>query len=102
VSLTVGTIVVEMDGALDIRTGQTGQTVSIQIEGALDTSIDPEQFMVGILSLGGNVTMTGDPVSSKMAPLGTRAVAGSNVLVVSGTNLNFVVGGELVIPDTQK
>jgi hypothetical protein len=102
VSLTVGTIVVEMNGALDIHTSQTGQTVNIQVEGALNTSIDPEQFMVGILSIGGNVTMIGDPVSSKMAPLGTEAIAGTNTLVLSGTHLSFAVGGELVIPDTQR
>ena len=61
VYLSVGTLVVEMMGSLNINNGPTtGSTVTIEIDGEIDLSSDPEQVMVGILALGGNLNITGD------------------------------------------
>lgn len=102
VLLTVGSIVVEKGGILDIRTESTSPyTVTIEIEGALDTSTDPEEQMIGIIALEGNLSIIGNEVSTKMAVLQETAVAGTRLLSVNGIGLQFNVGGELVIPDTQ-
>ena len=101
VSLTVGTIVVEKGGVLDIRTDNTGGTVEINIEGALDRTVDPEEQLLGIVSLEGNLTVSGDPIPSKMASLSETVVPGSDVLLLDGTGHGFAVGGELILPDTQ-
>ena len=105
VSLTVSTIVVEASGSLDIVTDGTtsNNKVIIAIEGAIDQHVDPESTMVGILSLGGNLTLIGNPVPVKMVALWSTVAAGSNVMTVSGdVTANFQPGGELVLPDTQR
>jgi len=102
VSLIVSTIVVEEGGSLDILTEATSSnTVEIQIEGALDFIVDPEQVLLGIIGLSGNVTIQGNEVQTKMATLYQDANAGTPYFVVGGMNLGFAVGGELVLPDTQ-
>jgi len=99
VSLTVGTIVIEKGGILDVQTNDSSHKIEINIEGALDQATDPEEQLLGIVSLEGNLTITGDPISTKMVFLGETAVAGSSSLQVSGTD--FEIGGELILPDTQ-
>jgi len=101
VKLTVGTIIVEESGTLDILTSDTDSfTVTIEIDGTLDHSTDPEEIMVGILALGGSLTIKGNDVSMKMAPLSQTALAGSSTLDIAGHD--YDVGGELVLPDTQE
>lgn len=106
VLLTCSTLVVEMMGTLNILTQEDGHTVTIEIDGALDTSVDPEQTMVGLVNLGGTVAIAGDPIAAKMAPLKTDIVAGGASLVVddpSGTVADsWNVGDELVLPDTKE
>jgi hypothetical protein len=101
VSLTVGTIVVEMMGSLDVHTDGSLYDVDIMIEGAIDEAQDPEQVMVGILQLGGNLNMTGNPVDRKMAEISQAALPGGNAFAVLGDLDGVEVGGELVLPDTQ-
>jgi len=101
VRLTASTIVVEEGGTLDILTSDTDSfTVTIEIDGTLDHSTDPEEIMVGILALGGSLTIKGNDVSMKMAPLSQTALAGSTTLDITGHDFN--VGDELVLPDTQE
>lgn len=105
VSLTVSTIVVEAGGSFDIVTDATtsNNTVMIAIEGAVDQHVDPESTMVGILALGGNLNLIGNPVQKKMVALWSTVAAGSNLMTVSGdVTASFKLGGELVLPDTQR
>lgn len=106
VLLTCGTLVVEMMGKLDVRTGGDGHTVTIEIDGALDTAADPEQTMVGLLNLGGETTISGDPVSAKMTQLKTAIDAGGTILVVDDSSgaaaAAWSVGDELILPDTKE
>lgn len=105
VSLTVATIVVEAGGSLDVVTDPTtsNNKVVIAIEGAIDQQFDPESTMLGILALGGNLTLIGNPVPVKMVALEYSFPAGSNLMTVSGDfTASFQVGGELVLPDTQR
>jgi hypothetical protein len=105
VSLTVSTIIVEAGGSLDIVTdaNTSNNKVMIAIEGAIDQQLDPESTMVGILSLGGNLTLIGNPVPVKMVALWSAVAAGSNLMTVSGdVTASFQLGGELVLPDTQR
>ena len=69
VVLTCGTLVVEMMGTLTVFTQQDGHTVTVKINGALDTSTDPEQTMVGLVNLGGKVTLSGDPLRPRWRSL---------------------------------
>ena len=102
VNLTVGTIVVEKGGSLDISTSDANShTVTIEIHGALDHSIDPEEIMLGVLALEGNLTVSGNAVATKMAPLAQAVVAGSSTFEINDPS-GFEVGGELVLPDTQE
>ncbi len=102
VSLTVSTIVVEKGGVLEVTTENSSASIEINIEGALDQTIDPEEQLVGIVSLEGNLTITGEPVVTKMVPLKQDAVSGSDSFVVEGfVSHDFAVGGELILPDTQ-
>lgn len=104
VFLKVGTIVVEKGGALDIQTDSPNDyKIVIEIDGALNQEADPEEQLIGIVSLEGNLTISGNEVPTKMAPLGETATAGSNTLVVYEMDLSndFAVGGELILPDTQ-
>lgn len=101
VSLTVGTIVVEKGGVLDIQTSDSSHSIEIIIEGALDRETDPEEQLLGIISLEGNLTITGDAVPTKMAIFHNDADAGGNSLRVDDS-AEFAVGGELVLPDTQR
>ena len=101
VKLTASTIIVEESGTVDILTSDTDSfTVTIEIDGTLDHSIDPEEIMVGILALGGSLTIKGNDVSMKMAPLSQTALAGSITLDITGHD--YDVGDELVLPDTQE
>ena len=101
VRLTASTIVVEEGGTLDILTSDTDSfTVIIEVDGALDHSTDPEEIMVGILALGGSLTIKGNDVSMKMSPLSQTALAGSSTLDITGHD--YDVGDELVLPDTQE
>lgn len=105
VNLTVGTIVVEKGGSFDVTTTESAPfTVTIQVDGALDNSIDPEEIMLGVLSLEGSLTVSGNSVPVKMAPLSQTALAGYSVLEINGIDLTaaFQIGGELVLPDTQE
>jgi len=102
VKITVGTIIVEKGGTLNILTEENSEhTVTVEINGALDDQTDPEEMMVGILALEGSLTISGNEVHTKMAPLSQTANAGSNVLVINEA-AEFAVGGELTLPDTQE
>jgi len=102
VFLSINTIVVEREGTLDIKTdNDSPYTIKIEIDGALDHNKDPEETMVGILALEGNLAITGNEVVTKMADLGDEATIGSNLLTINGIDLGFDLGGELVLPDTQ-
>eukprot|EP00588_Corethron_pennatum_P012842 CAMPEP_0194273462 /NCGR_PEP_ID=MMETSP0169-20130528/6793_1 /TAXON_ID=218684 /ORGANISM="Corethron pennatum, Strain L29A3" /LENGTH=784 /DNA_ID=CAMNT_0039016421 /DNA_START=76 /DNA_END=2430 /DNA_ORIENTATION=- len=102
VVLTATTIIVERGGVLDIKTDkESPHTVAIEIEGALDATNDPQETMVGIVAWEGKLSITGNAVATKMAGLADVASAGTNVLKVDGANLGFILGGELVLPDTQ-
>ena len=90
---------------MDIVTDATtsNNKVMIAIEGAVDQHVDPESTMVGILSLGGNLNLIGNPVQKKMVALWSTVAAGSNLMTVSGdVTASFKLGGELVLPDTQR
>lgn len=101
VKLTVGTIVVEEGGVLDIKTEGSAFTVTIEIDGALDTTKDPEEQMVGIIALEGSLTIIGNDVPTKVATLERTVLAESNLIDLRGYGFNFNVGEELVLPDTQ-
>jgi hypothetical protein len=101
VKLVVGTMVVEKGGSLDILTNDSEHTVVVEFDGALDTAVDPEEIMVGILALEGSLTIKGNATPTKMAPLSQPVIAGSNTLVFN-EDLLFQVGDELVVPDTQE
>jgi hypothetical protein len=102
VKIRVGTIIVEKGGTLNVKTEENSDhTVVVEIDGALDAQSDPEATMVGILALEGSLTISGNQVHTKMAPLIQTATTGSNVLVINEASA-FEVGGELVLPDTQE
>mmetsp|Transcript_37281 Transcript_37281/g.78626 ORF Transcript_37281/g.78626 Transcript_37281/m.78626 type:complete len:1014 (+) Transcript_37281:227-3268(+) len=106
VLLTCHTLCVEMMGMLTVQTEQNGHTVTIEIDGAMDTSADPEQTMLGLVNLGGMVTISGDPVVTKMATVSNNIAAGDTFFVVddpSGEAANtWSVGDELVLPETKE
>mmetsp|Transcript_27096 Transcript_27096/g.44737 ORF Transcript_27096/g.44737 Transcript_27096/m.44737 type:complete len:728 (+) Transcript_27096:7-2190(+) len=104
VSLTVSTIVVEEGGSLEVLSDPNDHDskILIEIEGALDSTVDPEQTMVGILALGGNLTIVGNSVARKMVTLHSAATSGSTQMEVSGDVTDiFRPGDELILPDTQ-
>ena len=102
VSITVGTIVVEEGGVLDITTDEASPfSVTIEIEGAIDRERDPEEQMLGIVGLQGNVTIIGNNVPTNKAKLADVAVGGSNRILLLGQDLGLSIGGEFVLPDTQ-
>mmetsp|Transcript_15018 Transcript_15018/g.23252 ORF Transcript_15018/g.23252 Transcript_15018/m.23252 type:complete len:834 (+) Transcript_15018:90-2591(+) len=101
VKLVTGTIVVEKGGSLDILTNESEHTVVVEFDGALDTTVDPEEIMLGILALEGSLTIKGNAVPRKMAPLSQAVIAGSNTAVFD-EDLFFQVGDEVVVPDTQE
>ena len=102
VYLTAGTIVVDgMMGTLNINTDNSAHTVTIEFDGAIDLATDPEQVMVGLLSLGGNLNVTGNPTDRTMAEITSYATAGSSTIGLEGDLSGFAIGGELVLPDTQ-
>lgn len=102
VSLTVSTMVVEAGGELNILTEENSpHTINIDFDGALDLSIDPEQVMMGILALNGNLTIRGNEIPTKWIDISQDALADSNTIVANGANLGFDVGGEIILPDTQ-
>lgn len=105
VLLRPGTLVVESTGVVDISTDPSnGYTVTIEIDASLDRDSDPEETTVGVLSLGGIMTVTGNPVGTHMAPLTTNVVAGTSTVIVVGSNLaeDWKVGDEIILPDTQQ
>ena len=105
VFMSCGTLVVEMMGALNIVTNQDGHSVTIEIDGTLDTATDPEQTMVGLINLGGTTTISGDH-KVKMAPIRNTVSAGSTSVILddpSGTVAgSWMVGDEIVLPDSKK
>jgi len=102
VFLTATTIIVESGGVLDIKTEDDSlHTITIEIDGALDQTKDPQETMVGIVAWEGKLTITGNDVVTKMAGLSDVASVGTKLLKVDGVNLGFTLGGELVLPDTQ-
>jgi hypothetical protein len=69
--------------------------LTIKIDGALDHSTDKE-VMIGLVALGGSLTMAGNAVPTKMAELDTLASARSTSVDVGGTKAsNDVAVGEL-------
>mmetsp|Transcript_9119 Transcript_9119/g.12669 ORF Transcript_9119/g.12669 Transcript_9119/m.12669 type:complete len:1055 (-) Transcript_9119:126-3290(-) len=104
VTLTVGTILVEEGGVLDILTtaDPSSHTVTINIDGALDPNIDPEEQYIGIVVLGGELTIEGNPVEDSMIKLAQTATAGSQTIELeTGSSSDLQVGDELILPDTQ-
>lgn len=105
VKLTASTIVVEDSAVLDVRTDATSPyTVTIEIDGALNSTIDPQQTMVGLLSLSGNVNIDGNVVPTKMSALASNADASDTAITLSGSAafVDWAVGTEIVLPDTQQ
>ncbi len=105
VKLTASTLIVEEMAVLDIRTADsTPYTVTIEIDGALDSTVDPQQSMVGLLSLSGNVNIDGNAVPTKMAALASTADASVATITLSGSAAfsDWTVGAEIVLPDTQQ
>ena len=91
-----------MGGSLDITTSESSlHTVTVEIDGELDQATDPEEVMLGVLQLGGELNVSGNSVPVKMAPLSQTAVAGSSTLDIVLAS-SFQVGGELILPDTQE
>eukprot|EP00550_Attheya_septentrionalis_P000654 CAMPEP_0198285446 /NCGR_PEP_ID=MMETSP1449-20131203/4720_1 /TAXON_ID=420275 /ORGANISM="Attheya septentrionalis, Strain CCMP2084" /LENGTH=1026 /DNA_ID=CAMNT_0043982855 /DNA_START=46 /DNA_END=3126 /DNA_ORIENTATION=+ len=102
VLLRPGTLVVEMMGTLVIETLEMSETVTIEIDAALDRDADPQETMVGIISLGGNIRVHGNESSKKMAKLITTASVNTMQLVVEGDVGDWSTGDEIILPDTQE
>eukprot|EP00756_Hemistasia_phaeocysticola_P015473 Hpha_TRINITY_DN15414_c2_g1::TRINITY_DN15414_c2_g1_i3::g.174047::m.174047 len=104
VGLTVGTLVVLPGGVLDITTAPTGHThnVVITFDGVQDRGVDPQELLIGMVSLEGLVTFTGRTPCLPFAELAETAASGSTELVIKGTDAAscWVVGEELVLPDS--
>mmetsp|Transcript_7476 Transcript_7476/g.9966 ORF Transcript_7476/g.9966 Transcript_7476/m.9966 type:complete len:843 (-) Transcript_7476:975-3503(-) len=102
VSLTAGTILVEEGGELNILTDESSSfTVAVHIDGALDHSIDPEEQMIGIVSLGGNLNIVGNDVGNAMLRLAQTVTSGSQTVELHAESANLQIGNEIILPDTQ-
>eukprot|EP00957_Ditylum_brightwellii_P173169 13182851-Ditylum_brightwellii.AAC.1 len=76
VSLTAGTILVEE---------------GVHIDGALDHSIDPEEQMIGIVSLGGNLNIVGNDVGNVMLRLAQTVTSGSQTVELHAESANLQI-----------
>eukprot|EP00804_Cyclotella_cryptica_P015876 CCRYP_006384-RB/>CCRYP_006384-RB protein AED:0.04 eAED:0.04 QI:66/1/1/1/0.75/0.6/5/189/1059 len=105
VKLTVGTLLVEKTGYLNISTSTPEPyTVTIEIDGMLNREVDPEETMVGLVSLAGSVTVSGNSIPVKWSSIALAVEAGSVSVELLGIDAAtyWVVGDEIVFPDTKE
>lgn len=85
--MTVGTIMVYPGGKLDIGSADAGIISELIFSGAVDTAKDPAQALLGLIALGGTVTIEGarieTPFARTAAANGERT-AGANGVAAAG------------------
>jgi hypothetical protein len=105
--LRVGTLQVLPSGALEIGTAANpipaNLTATIIIKNvALNTSVDPDQFGTGLISINGRVTIHGAVKSPTWTRTDVEPRAGHTTLTLKNAVAGWQVGDTVFLPDTRQ
>lgn len=95
--LTVGTIL-QYKGSFTLKNTNPAIKSEIVFSGTIDSKQDPAEFSLGLVAVGGEVTIEGAPRQSSFGKV--SAAAGARALVLKDS-FDVRVGDELMIADTQ-
>jgi hypothetical protein len=105
--LRVGTLLVLAGGTLQVGTSSSpvspSSTAEIVIKDQpLNTSIDPDQYGTGLLSIDGNVTMHGAVKSPTFARTNVEPRAGHTDVTLDRAVSGWRIGDRVFLPDTRQ
>lgn len=105
--LRVGTLLVLPNGTLEVGTASNpvaaSSTAEVIIKNkSLNTSVDPDQYGTGLLSIDGHVTLHGFPKSPTFARTASEPRAGDTTITLQQPVSGWRLGDRVFLPDTRQ